>query len=1396
MKIYDKSDALLLDIIPDDNSYRNRVIMGENSLVLYFSLPTHIELPIGAYCRFEGETYTLMRPEQFKMKHSRAFEYTVTFSSNQDRAKIWKFRNPVDGRLKFPLTAKPKEHLQMFIDNMNRRDTGWTIGECIEDTEKLISYDHDFCWDALTKIATEFETEFEIKGKQVSLHKVEYNKNNPLPLAYGRGNGFKPGIGRSNTSEELPVEILFVQGGDRNIDRSKYPSDEQLRAISNGCLLLPPNQTLSFDGEHFEGEDGYDPDNARRYIVDNLGLSIRNADRDLTTMAEDSLDRSDDYPKREGTISSVVVVDAEKNFYDIIDTSIPENLNYEDYLIGEEQMTIIFQSGELAGREFDVKYYHEAKTINGTTKAGRRFEIVPQEIDGVMMPGGNFIPAAENKYAVYNVMLPDAYICDNATKTGAEWDMFRAAVKYLFDNEQRKFSFTGELDGIWAKKDWVNIGGRIILGGFIRFTDERFEPNGVLVRITAIKDTINNPHSPKITLSNETVSGSVSSTLKTLQSTEVIIDENHRSALQFTKRRFRDAQETITMLEAALLDNFTSSISPVAVQTMSLLVGDESLQFVFTNTSTSDEVVQHSVVYNQENQKLTVDTSYIKHMTLGISTIKETHANDEYLRWTLPAFESPALSEGEKSFYLYAKVSETEATGTFILEETSKPLNPGDGFYYLLVGILNSEYDGERSFATLYGFTEVLPGRITTDQIVSNDGKTYFHLTQGEIGGKIKFKAGSSGLENVEGYDALTQSIADAQDAADNAQTTADNANTAVGNLNTYVDNAFKDGVVTEAEARRIKSYLNIINNTKLAVQSSYTQLYSNEFLTGTPKSDLETKYNALMTSITSLVNCVSSVIADGKATAAEASAVDYWYEQFNTAYANYQESVEVALNSIVDAVNAKADAAQTTADQAVQDAADAQATAGAAQLAADAAAASVSDLETYVDGAFKDGIVDISETEAIRTYLKTIDTQKAAVDAAYTKLYGNEYLLDSSGDDSTEKTTLATKKTAYNTAYTNLSGAINTVIADGKVSEAEKTAVNNKFKTYETAYNELSTAIEAAYSYIYSRILTTADASAKEDVAKLGETIIEGGYIKTNLINVDELIARHVIAGIDGGQRIELNPDTKRILVVSEDGTTTMFEGNQYDTPIASLFGGTGGTLEITNSSGSIASSTSGGTSWKVVSSAFHTDNPVEVSVNGFLQATASCDQNPTTSSSGGTTTIQPIANNNASISVQYYIRTYDSADCTNCIDTTLIASVQAYANGMPDINGNYLNTYKSSSKTVNNARAVVPVGGYHRLEVRIVRSATNGQTSGAWGYVSGVSTSQATSGSYSADFYVSRFFNNGFLLGTRSNNYILAYKNGNSMEFIMENNGNGFKFSSAGLQYKKDNGEWTDLV
>lgn len=747
MIIYNNKNIKVLDVTVDDNSYRYRVIKGDHNLTLHYSLAEHVEIPVGSYCIYQGERYTLERPEAFKMKHSRNFEYTVTLESNQAKAKIWKFRNPVDGRLKFSLTAKPIEHLQMFVDNMNRRDTGWEVGECIDGTETLINYNHVYCWDAIGMMATEFNTEFEFVGKTVHLRKVEYNKNNPLPLSYGRGNGFKPGVGRSNYGDTPPIEILYVQGGTDNIDPSKYKSSE---------LLLPAGQNIQYDGVYFEGDPNFNPANARTYVVDDLGYSIRRSDKELSSLAEDSLDFSDIYPKRIGKVTSVVVEDADNNFYDIVDNTIPNTLNYEECLIEGETMTIVFQSGMLAGREFEVKYYHNAEK----GKAARRFEIVPAEIDGQTMPNATFAPQTTDTYVVFKCRMPDAYVRDDETKTGASWDMFRAAVKYLFDNEEQKFSFTGELDGIWSKKDWINISGKIKLGGYIRFSNEHFQKDGVLVRITGIKDYINKPHSPEIELSNSTVGGSFSTTLKQLESDEVLVEDYHRDAIQFTKRRFRDAKETMEMLEDALLDNFTNSINPIAIQTMQMLVGDERLQFRFVNSKTNPVGVAHSITYDNTTKQLTAAAGIIQHLTIGISSLSSSHAASEYRYWDMPEYTSGRLDNGETKYYLYAKVSKTAQTGSFLLSETAIKLEGVSGYYHLLVGVLNSEYDGVRSFATLYGFSEILPGRITTDRIVSGNGDSYFDMLANamKLGSVLDFNSEGDGKLRLKGTLVQSQS--------------------------------------------------------------------------------------------------------------------------------------------------------------------------------------------------------------------------------------------------------------------------------------------------------------------------------------------------------------------------------------------------------------------------------------------------------------------------------------------------------------------------------------------------------------------------------------------------------------------------------------------------------------
>ena len=702
-----------LDVQESDSSYRYRSLMSKPQLVLKFSLSEFVEIPVGAWCEYQGVKYKLGSPENIKKNGTRNIEYTLTLGTLEDNMSLYKMRNPVDKRLKWSMCAKPHELVEAIVWNLNQRDGAgvWKVGECLDAAEQTVEFNHTYVDAALQDVANKFETEWEINDYTISLHKVEYFKDDPLPLAYGKGNGFEPGVGRTTQSDELPIKRLYVQGGDRNIDRSKYGSAE---------LLLPKSQTLVYEG--------------RIYQSDAEGYSIERIDKVSDAVKEDSLDCSEIYPSRVGTVSAVECIDAGKNFYDIIDNSIPAELNFNDYVIEGETATIIFQKGMLAGddKQFEFKYNHSE----------RRFELVPQEI---------FSPAVGDTYAIFGIMLPDSYICNNTDKTGASWDMFREAARKLYENEDQKFTFTGTLQGLWAKKNWLRVGGRLKVGGYVLFTDEQFAPDGIPIRITGIKEFLTSPYAPVLEISNSVSGKSVSSQLREIGQNEVATDNSIRNAVSYTKRRFRDVKETMAMLEDSMLDNFTNSINPLTVQTMMMLVGDESLQFRFVASKTDLTAVGDGITYDNTAKQLHIPHGFIQHMTLGIGTISSSHADSEYKVWEMNEYLSPYLDNGAKKYYLYAKVSRTDTTvkGDFLLSDRAIKMTDVAGYYHLLVGILNSEYDGERSYVSLYGFSEILPGRITTDKIVSSDGKTYFDLLLGEIGGNIKFIASDGSLKDV-----------------------------------------------------------------------------------------------------------------------------------------------------------------------------------------------------------------------------------------------------------------------------------------------------------------------------------------------------------------------------------------------------------------------------------------------------------------------------------------------------------------------------------------------------------------------------------------------------------------------------------------------------------------------
>lgn len=696
MKIYDTEGTEILDIEPDKQSYGVSTLLDIDKAVLYYSLASHVELPVGAYIEFGGVRYTLQAPESFVMHHTRNYEYTVTFHAPGYGAMVWMFANPIDHRLSFDLTATPREHLQMFVDNMNKRDSGWRIGVCPDNmAEKVITYDYVYCLDALKLMADAFRTEWQIVNKTVSLRMVESHKSDPIVLKYGKDNGYKPDVQRSNSSDIPPADRLYVEGGDRNIDYSKYgtllATEEEIpgsvivsdgRFVHSRTLLLPRNATLRYDGEKFEDEQGFVPANARTYKTDELGLSVTWTGNQRRTSTEAAMQATEQYPRRIGEVTDVVCVDEEQHLYDFIDNTIPAALDYSTCGIEGETMKIVFQSGMLAGREFDIDGGEE-----GYSHTDRRFRLVPQDYDGMTMPNGDgFAPAVGDKYIVIGCRLPNAYICDNSTKSGAEWDMLRQAVRHLHQIEDYQYTVTGDIDEIWLLNNWLRLKNRFAIGEYVRFRDQLINTD-VLLRMTSIKRSILKPWRVELTTSN--------APLKPDLSTELMRIEGEQ------RRQQRRQYQRYTY----------DGLRPIQYRCR------------YIDNSTPPHEVVPTIQHNQASDTLVVSGGTIQHRPDDEILLRGGQTSVQYNDTYTIEGADLSFSDTTSDHYLYAKIDTRDHAASLYVLSADK-INYIDGYYrYLCLYRVTPPVSGQRAIARLYAWDNRTIGSVVGD-IVTWIGNT------------------------------------------------------------------------------------------------------------------------------------------------------------------------------------------------------------------------------------------------------------------------------------------------------------------------------------------------------------------------------------------------------------------------------------------------------------------------------------------------------------------------------------------------------------------------------------------------------------------------------------------------------------------------------------------------
>ncbi|MBB6689900.1 phage tail protein [Cohnella xylanilytica] len=244
-----------------------------------------------------------------------------------------------------------------------------------------------------------------------------------------------------------------------------------------------------------------------------------------------------------------------------------------------------------------------------------------------------------------------------------------------------------------------------------------------------------------------------------------------------------------------------------------------------------------------------------------------------------------------------------------------------------------------------------------------------------------------------------------------------------------YVEGAFQDGVISAAEAKAIAEHKRTLGQEKSDVDSEYTNVMGNGYLTDAAvRASLQNAKTAYDSAFSALNTAIDNAIADGKTTPAESTAVKTAFATLATRLATLRAAFQAAMQSITQKAEGNAKSYADELNARVQ-----------TQLSELSQAQN--DFETYLDGAFSDGLISTAESKAIAEHKLSLAKEKADVDIEYQTIYNNLYLTNT-----TLKGALGTAKTNYDKAYAALIAAIDTVIADKRVTPAERANVDAKF--------------------------------------------------------------------------------------------------------------------------------------------------------------------------------------------------------------------------------------------------------------------------------------------------------------------------------------------------------------
>ena len=660
-------------------------LQNEDVVAITVQAATPLQLYIGDKIVVFGKRYRLNQPPEVTKDGERKYTYELKFEGAQYELLDIKYHLPEDcyGDNYY---SDLYGHLQILMWNINRvRPNEWVLGEYPETTEfKNINTDGKNCLAALQTLCSDYNVEFEITytGSVTTLNvKKAVGSTLPLTLQFGRGRGLYQ-LQRKNVNNTGIINRLFVYGGTGNLPQD-YPHTKL-------CLLGTSRLTSYIEDE----------ESIRKYGV-----------------KEGEKNYSEVEPEYKGTVTAVgenVLTFADSAMFEL--TKKKDNGETE-WLIDNAAAKVTFQSGGLAGYEFDVHSYdHETRTFVINPFQDENGDVFPSETSEA------YQIAEGDEYIITNIRLPNSYV------TAAQAKLEEKACEDFLTLVQPQVSYALLLSDAFMIAMFGREAATEVLhvGDSIPIVDEGIGVDKE-VRITQYERNLLKPHSYTITLSDTVTRSTTLRVLGELETINEVIAINNLADPAKARRRWLAAQELLGMVFDTEGQYYSDKIKPLSIETTMLSVGAKSQQFVLSNALMEANVGGDPNTFKASNGVLT-------HYAI----------KDEIVTWNLTGVSVSKIAN--KGMYLYAKCSKTKNEGTYHITETALKADADASYYYFLIGTLSSpiaDADGKRTARILsltYGATTINGRFISTGRIQSaNGGNTYFDLDNAEIGGKIKF---------------------------------------------------------------------------------------------------------------------------------------------------------------------------------------------------------------------------------------------------------------------------------------------------------------------------------------------------------------------------------------------------------------------------------------------------------------------------------------------------------------------------------------------------------------------------------------------------------------------------------------------------------------------------------